>query len=320
MTQQLVSTLESYADDVVVGRRLHDVPPYRVYEVRLDGRQAAVKVDAPPRGHAAAEGRVHEFVATQTGVSVPAVLAVGSDHYVTAWCDELERSPATIDTIDPEWAAAAGRWIGTLHAETAGAFDGFGRPRDGDSGIELEAHADWLEAVRARLSFHRSFLEPIGYGTVVDAVDQFFETHDNAFDGAGEPVLCHGDIHPEHLARTSDGPVAIDFEHAFVAPGEYDYWRTVIPYFEPRDDIADSVRRSFRHGYESVRSLPDGFEHRKPVYRAFLIVAFIESLHLQQHDDPTLRASRGDQFRELAFETLEMLHNEFDCGPHFDDR
>ncbi|ELZ04877.1 aminoglycoside phosphotransferase family protein [Natrialba asiatica] len=317
MTQQLTSTLESSFDDVVVGRRLHDVPPYRVYEGRLDGRQAAVKVDAHPRGHAADEGRVHEFVATQTGGSVPAVLAVGSDHYATAWDDALDRSPATIDS---EWAAAAGRWLGTVHAETAGVFDGFGRLRNDGSGLELEAHDDWLEAVRARLSFHRSFLEPIGYATVVDAVDQFFETHDNAFDGAGEPVLCHGDIHPEHLARTGDGPVAIDFEHALVAPGEYDYWRTVIPYFEPRDDVDDSVRRSFRHGYESVRSLPNGFEYRKPVYRAFLIVAFIESLHLQQHGDPTLRASRGDQFRELAFETLETLHDEFDCGPHLDDR
>ncbi|ELZ11493.1 MULTISPECIES: phosphotransferase family protein [Natrialba] len=307
MTQQLVSTLESYADDVVVGRRLHDVPPYRVYEVYLDGRQAAVKVDAHPRGHAAAEGRVHEFVATQTGVSVPAVLAVGSDHYVTAWCDELERSPAPLETIDSEWAAAAGRWLGTLHTETAGAFDGFGRPRDGDSGIELEAHADWIEAVRARLSFHRSFLEPIGYGTVVDAVDQFFETHDNAFDGAGEPVLCHGDIHPEHLARTGDGPVAIDFEHALVAPGEYDYWRTVVPYFEARNDVDDSVTRAFRAGYESVRSVPAALEQRKPAYRLLLLLEFIESLHLQRRGDPSTRTTRGDRFRELVFETLEEL-------------
>lgn len=305
MRHEIRRTLARYADEREIVRELHDVPPYRVYEVRLDGRRAVLKVDDHPRGHAADEGRVHEYVARHTAATVPDVLAVGADHYVTARDDDVAASDGTVDAA---WAETAGGWLATLHADTAGAFDGFGRPFDDGDSLALESHATWLDAVRARVARHRSFLESVGYADVADAVDRFLERHPGVLDGAGRPVLGHGDVHPEHVVPTADGrAVAIDFEHALVAPAEYDYWRTAMPYLEAPADVDDAVARAFRNGYEAVRPLPEGLERRKPVYRAVNLVAFLESLHLQRTVGPTERARRGAVMRELALETLEEL-------------
>ena len=305
MRRTLKQTLAQYTDDATIISELHDVPPYRVYSVSLGGQRAVLKIDDHPRGHAADEGRVHEYVATHTSAAVPAVLGVGSDHYLTDWHDDIATAG---DSIDTDWAHAAGVWLGTLHADTAGKFDGFGRLRDCDGALECTAHDDWTDAVTARIAYHRPFLESIGYGDVADAVNAFFHDYPDVFDGTGEPVLCHGDVHPEHVVRTATGVVlGIDFEHALVAPAEYDYWRTVMPYFEAREDVDETVTRAFRDGYESVRSLPNDIEDRRPVYRLVNWVAFIESLYLQEMVGPTKRAKAGEWMRNRVFETLEML-------------
>lgn len=93
---------------------------------------------------------------------------------------------------------------------------------------------------------------------------------------------------------------------SLVAPGEYDYWRTTMPYFEARDEIDESVP-AFRDGYESVRSLPDHFEQRRPVYCLINWVAFIESLHLQKTVEPTKRETMSEWMRTRVFDTLEEL-------------
>lgn len=304
MKRSIEKTLAQYTDDSRIIRELHDVPPYRVYEVRLGDRHAVLKIDDHPRGHAADEGRVHEYVATHTSASVPEILAVGANHYITAWNDDIARSSESIET---EWAHAAGVWLGTVHHDTVGSFDGFGRLRNDDANLECTAHERWVDAVTERIAYHRPYLTTIGYADVADAVERFFREHPSVFDGAGEPVLCHGDVHPEHLVRNGEDTVAIDFEHALVAPCEYDYWRTAMPYFTARDDIDESVPRAFRDGYESVRSLPDRFEHRRPLYRLINWVAFIESLHLQETVAPTKRETMGEWMRTQVFDTLEEL-------------
>ena len=305
MSRTSDTILPRYADDGTVVRELHDIPPYRVYEVRLEGRRAVLKIDDHPRGHAADVGRVHEYVGTHTSAPVPSVLAVGDDHYLTAWHDGFEGASATTDTA---WARAAGCWLATVHTDTTGDFDGYGRPRDAPSGLELEANDDWIDAVRERIAHHCSFLDPFGYADIGTAVDRFLDAHPHVFDGAGPPVLCHGDVHPEHLTHVEDeATAAIDFEHALVAPAEYDYWRTVQPYLDAPDDVSNAVTRAFQDGYETVRPLPDGLERRRPAYRLLNLVAFLESLHLQRTVAPGRRTAVSDRLREAVFETLETL-------------
>ncbi len=302
MFEPIEDTVAQYGSENSVIRQLHDVPPYRVYEIRLDNRRAVLKIDDHQRAHAADEGRVHEYVATDTSAPVPEVIAVGTDHYITAWHDEIA-CPST--QVDPQWAHAAGVWMGTLHDDTVGAFDGFGQPRNSDGDLSLTPHETWTDAIIERIAHHGQYLAPKGYGDVADAVEGFFRDHPTVFDGVGEPVLCHGDVHPEHHVRTGgDDCIAIDFEHAFVAPAEYDYWRTVMPYFEASDDVDETVTQAFQDGYESVRSFPGGYEERRPLYRLINWVAFLESLHLQKTVEKNKRMKMGEWMRERVYETL----------------
>ncbi|WP_306052776.1 phosphotransferase family protein [Natronococcus wangiae] len=296
----------SILDDLTIVRELHDVPPYRVYEVRIDGHRAVLKVDYHSRGHAAVEGRVHAYVAAHTTVPAPEILDVGDHHYVARWDDTLQ----TGETVDERWARAAGRTLATLHEDTDGEFDGFGQFRVGDSGLELAGHDDWLTAARDRLEYHRPFLERVGHADLVTIVDEFFAEHPALFEGAGNPVCCHGNVHPEHVASTAGEVTAvIDFEHALVAPGEYDYWRVVPPVFGTDPDVGDSVPDAFRDGYESVRPLRNGFERRRDAYQLVNLVAYVESLYLQENVEPSRLPKRAAFFRELAFDTLERLRD-----------
>ena len=298
--------LAAYGIEGTVIRELHDVPPYRVYDVRSGDQRVVLKIDDHPRGHAVDEGRVHEYVAENTSAPVPAVIAVGGDHYITTWDEGIANST---EQVDRQWARAAGEWLGVLHADTGGEFDGFGRPVDGAGRLDVVAHENWVDAVTDRIAYHRPYLETKGYADVANAVETFFREHPTVFDGVGEPVLCHGDCHPEHHVRTDGNRVvAIDFEHALVAPAEYDYWRTAMPYFEARADVDERVKRAFQNGYESVRSLPEGFDERRPLYRLLNSVAFLESLHLQRTVEAEKRNEMGTWIRGRVFEILEDLY------------
>lgn len=310
MYEDVEATIARYADDATVVDELHAVPPYRVYEVRLDGRRAVLKVDAHWRGHAAAEGRVQAFVAGETSASTPAVLAVGTDHFLAAYHDRIACTP---DAPTDEWARSAGRWLARLHADTVGAFGGYGRPVAGDDGLEVDARDEWVDAVRARLAHHREYLEPIGYADVAAAVDAFLADSPEVFDGVDEPVLCHGNVHPEHLATGGDdGPVAIDFEHALVAPAEYDFWRVAVPLFGGHERGVDPFEQAFREGYERVGSLPADLERRRPAYELLNSVAYLESLHLQENVGPAERERIAERIRGRVSTVLAELRGELD--------
>lgn len=302
------SALVSHADDFTIVRELHDVPPYRVFEVHLDGRRAVLKMDAHPRGHAAAEGRVQEYVADQTSVPVPGIIAVGRDHFLAEWDDDAP-APGEVEPVDRAWASAVGTWMGTVHAETDGDFDRYGQPRASNERIEFTGHAAWIAVVRDRLDSHRSYLESESLSRAVEAVDvvdDFFRTHPDAFAGAGGPVLCHGNVHPEHAAL-ADGEIVsvVDFEHALVAPGEYDVWRLALPQFEGSDAIDETVSRAFREAYESEYAIPSGFGRRRKLYWLVNFVSYLESLHLQQNVAAEQRGEVAAHQRDLIFDILD---------------
>ena len=99
-------------------------------------------------------------------------------------------------------------------------------------------------------------------------------------------MLCHGNLHPEHgaLDRTGDEPelaALVDFEHAMVAPAEYDFWRTAIPLFHEPGSGATDTLSAFRAGYESVRSLPLGVGRRREAWWLVIFVTFLLALDVQ---------------------------------------
>lgn len=100
--------------------------------------------------------------------------------------------------------------------------------------------------VLERLRHHPHYFDASGDTSLSDSVEAYVTNQPSVFNGVGEPVLCHGDVHPEyHGQAATGGMLGNAFEHALVAPAEYDYWQAVMPYFEANDVISEDVTQAF---------------------------------------------------------------------------
>ncbi|WP_267161116.1 phosphotransferase [Halovenus salina] len=290
---------ESYSID----SQLHDVPPHAVYEVTVEGERAVVKFDTGETGSAGMEGAVIAFVGAKTSVPVPRILDCGPDYYLAAFHPD---APTPDTDADELWASAAGCGLATLHRETAAHVEGYGQvhPADGN-GLATTGHDEWHAAAIEYVHEYRPTLERYGHGDIARRTLDCLRDHPDAFDGAGESVCCHGWATPEHVT-VRDGEVAclVDFEHAIAAPGEFDFWRTVMPTFGP--EPGERAQR-FRESYESVRPLPAGFEERRPFYTLLNLVYFFESLYVQDQYDQEATEENARQLRDTVTELLDTL-------------
>lgn len=304
MTKRVRRRLDSRFDAYRIVRQLHDVPPHEVYEVFANGRRAVYKGDTGPTGNAGIEGQVIRFVDRETSLPVPEILLVSDEYYVAAWHPNAP-TPDEQQQVDETWASAAGRGLAALHAETAEVLDQYGQFRVQDGEITTDGHDSWHSAALAYVRQHRSVLARYGHADVADAVTDFLREHPGLLKKTDEPVCCHGWATPEHVAVVDDRVACmVDFEHAIAAPGEFDYWRTSMPTFGSE---SEHLRRVFREGYESVRSLPTGFESRQPVYVLLNLIYYFESLYVQDQHGQAETAERAEGLRDSVFEVLDEL-------------
>lgn len=321
MERAVSELLERHADSFEVGPQLHDVPPHVVYECEFDGRRAVCKISVDARGSAPLEGRVLRLVDRETRVPVPAVLAVDDEGFVADYRDDAPGTPpGDPPRLRPEWPRAAGRALGRLHEdgpfERSGLLAVDGDPADPESGLRVDADPDatWSNALDDLLAVYERAVADAGYADVVADARDFLAAHADRFDvlEGRDPALLHGWFTPEHVA-VEDGGVTcvVDFEHAMVGSAEWDYWRTAVPLFEGDGwDRPDDADERFRAGYESVRSLPDGFEDRAEAYRTLVGVSYLDSLHAQRGIDEDTR-ERADALREYVTERLADLREEW---------
>ncbi len=295
--------LAQHYDQFAVEERLHAVPPHETYAVTVDGRRAVCKRATGPRGDPATEAAVLRYVADETPLPVPEVLAVGDDHFVAAWCGGLSEGGE-----DEATARAIGAAMARLHAATADAVEGYGpvAATTADGEMTVDAHRDWVGALRTRLLERRTYLATVGHADVADAVVEWLERAPAVLADPGPPVLCHGNLLPDHVA-VDEGVVtcAIDVEHALVGPPEYDCWRSLIPI--QSGDGGDARGAAFREGYASVRALPDGLDDRGSLYFCLLAVEYLKALYLQDQHDAETTAEKAVAYREYVFEHLEDL-------------
>lgn len=306
MTGRVHDRLGALYDDHRVVRRLHGVPPHEVYEVRVEGDRVVYKGDTEPRGRAATEGAVTRVLADRTAVPVPAVRHVGADFYVADWHPAAPEPGAGLDG-EPAWPERAGRGLATLHAETRPLVEGYGTPSV-DGGRLVAGHDDWHAAAVATLRERRATLEEHGCedadAAVVARVADRLADRPEAFEGAGPLVCCHGWWSPEHVAvREAGVACVVDFEHALLAPAEWDYWRAALPTFLAGEEAGLSA---FREGYESVRPLPAGVDDRAPWFRLLCGTYFLESLYVQDQHGPAATRERAAATRERLSDRLEQ--------------
>jgi Ser/Thr protein kinase RdoA (MazF antagonist) len=331
----LASTFESYA---VVGQ-VHDVPPHEVYEVTVDGRRAVCKVASQSGADPATEAAVLDFVDGETDIPVPSVLDAGEDYFVATWLDGVpdERAVPDAPERDEAYARALGAGLARLHEQTAGTFVRPGRPAAGDGGPRgvdddrLRVDEDSRLRVDARESMHavaldlldifEAYLADVGWTESIRAVRDLFRDRPDLLAGAGEPVLCHGNFLPDHVGFESDPDgrgeseptdlaAVLDFEHALVAPGEYDYWRTAHPVFgTPDSDTRPAAQAAFREGYESVRPLPHGFERRRAAYLLLNLASYFVALDLQNGGIGPSERPQAEAMAEAVSETVASLRS-----------
>ncbi len=264
-------------DDYEIVRELHRVRPHATYEIRFRDERAVCKLATSPLGHPEREARVLQHIGRRTSIPVPEVLAVGDDHFVGRWCDEVPGEP---QERDEERIRVLGRGLATLHAETAGEF-----PRTGllqataDGTFAVDADERWSDTLDAVLEKREQYLDTVGYGHLAREAADWLRRNRDLFDVVDDPVLVHGNYFEKHVG-TKHGDV-IDFEHALIGSPEWDYLRTVLPVFGPRasHDVPEAV---FRDAYESVRPLPPGFDELREGYVALNGVSYLRSLHLQR--------------------------------------
>ena len=307
--------LVSHTTDYAVHEQLHDVPPHEVYEVTFEGTRAVCKLDASSEGSAGLEGHILRHVGQETSIPVPRVLVTEADHFVATWLDGLSEEPPAPD--DPEYARRMGAGMARLHEETP--FRATGLLAVDDGTLAVQADDRWSDTLLAFLARRREYLAGLGEGnldyanppTFIDLADEaiaFVEANRDLFDYGVEPALCHGNFLPDHVGfEAGDLSAVIDFEHALVGPGEYDFWRAALPMFGPSSSAEDPARRAFREGYESVRPLPDGFDDRWRVYWAINGVSYLRSLHLQDQHGPEETRRRAVGIVENVRGTLAEL-------------
>lgn len=304
MHEFLHETLARHADDHAVVRELHDVPPHRVYEVRLDGDRAVMKVADGPRADPATEARVTEHVAEHTSIPVPEILAVGDDYYLAEWCDGLPGDDPDVTETD---VRVLGRAMATLHEETG--FDAPGRPRAEGNHLAVDARESWHAVVRDHLRDIRGPLADAGRAGIVDFVLEFLADHPGLLGDAGDPVLCHGTLVLDHLAvDTGEVSRVIDFEHAIVGPPEYDYWRTALPL---ESNEGEWSLRAFREGYAAVRPLPDDHDRHRLLYTSLVTLTYLESLYVQDQHDERETERQADWMCEYVGDSLAELDERF---------
>ncbi|WP_436907845.1 phosphotransferase [Halosimplex marinum] len=307
MTQDVHRALAAQFERHEIRAQLHDVPPHAVYEVRVDGRRAVCKVARGPTAEPATEAAVVDHLARRTDLPVPTVLASGEGYFVASWLDGLPAADESPDPgeVDDGYARALGAGLGRLHEATAGTFarPGFPRPAGGtrsepegnERGLRVDGRGRWPEVLRAYLDRVADDLADTEWVEPVREVRRLVADRPDLFAGGGAPVLCHGNFLPAHVGfatdpagepadpagRAAELAAVVDFEHALVAPGEYDYWRTATPVFRRPDGPPRPTLSAFRAGYESVRPLPDGFDRRSDGYALVNLASYLRALRVQ---------------------------------------
>lgn len=304
MRTDIPTRFDAQFDTCNVIQQIHDVPPHAVYEVTIDGQRAIYKENTGQTGRATIEGEVTKFIDKNTSVPVPEVLYVGDNCYVAAWHDDAP-APDDGQTADENWAFAAGAGLARLHGETAPLVNSYGAFQSTADGLSVDGHEEWHEAAIDYVRGRRPVLDRYGHADMADRIIEYLEAHPDAFAGTGDAVCCHGWATPDHVSVVDEEIACLlDFEHAIAAPGEYDYWRTVGPTFGPDSDDA---RNAFREGYESLRSLPDEFDRRGPLYALLNFVYFFESLYVQDQHDSAKTAEKAARFQKAIHNILDNL-------------
>jgi Ser/Thr protein kinase RdoA (MazF antagonist) len=269
--------LRTHGESCEIERELPSRDPNRVYEVRLDGRRAVCKLGDGPDAYVGRHAFVARHVSKQTQTPTPRVLGVGEEYALFAWADGTAYEADAPRKLRKRRLWNAGATLANLHEETG--FDGHGYLHARNGELELDAEGGWPAMLESIVAGWTDDLRGTRFESDGDALLGLVRDHADVFDAAAGPDLVHGDYQPGNVRFDGEEVVGVlDWEFSLAGAGEFDLVRAEQEFFDwhdaPEGDSSDrsddDLREALLEGYESVRTLPAGFEGRREAYRATL--------------------------------------------------
>lgn len=272
-----------------------------------DERTVYLKIATDGDGSRIARERaVVDYVAANSGVPVPTVLASDAERRIPY----LATAPVPGRSFLEVWAesdvdrrAALARQVGAALADVhALRFEEHGHVVGGGAnGLELDA-GPWTDVLVDRIGDMRALASDDRFDHHFDEVIAAVEANRELLDDA-PAALLHGDPAQPNCFHTDDGVGLLDWEIAYVGDPARDLYRARDQQLRPfRDDAPEQVVNALYDGYrERAGGLPDGFEARRPVYEA---VGFLKtSGYLDKY---------ADYLDEPAEELAEWVRDEME--------
>ncbi|WP_458207467.1 phosphotransferase family protein [Haladaptatus sp. NG-SE-30] len=268
--KQIHKALATHADEYRIKRELPSRAPNAVYEVTLDGRRAVCKVVSGDDAQIRKDALATRYVYEQTPIPISRVLAIEDDCAIFEWAEGITYDADTNRALREHRLRNAGATLATLHESTSFVACGYLNCRDGE--LTLDARETWAALLATILDGWCDDLVGTRFEEAGESVQSFVREHGDGFTAVSGPEFVHGDYQPANLLFEDESVAAVlDWEFCFAGAGEFDLCRAEREFFDwhtaPEDD---DLRGSIREGYESVRTLPPGFEWRRHVYRAVL--------------------------------------------------
>jgi Ser/Thr protein kinase RdoA (MazF antagonist) len=246
------------------------------------------------------------YVARETSVPVPAVLALGENPpsvvleslsgETTPQLRDFEAAGAT------DYLRTAGRLLGTLHDEAT--FDSPGRIEGTADGTLQHDPADSWPALYQELK-EKTAGELTGTrfeDVAAGALDTLpVVTDDFTVD---RPVLAHCDFGPNNVFRDSGDVMGIiDWEWCLAADPSYDLLRAERLFKREADD---GTRDALLAGYRNVRPVPDEYEQRAEIYGGYETLAAMSSFDSWRPDDAERAREIADGLRAAVTDRLPV--------------
>jgi aminoglycoside phosphotransferase (APT) family kinase protein len=313
----LQTVLASEFDEYKIREQIRARDRNTVYEVTVDGSQAACKMTENQPGMLAREGAILTTLQEQTTVQVPDVLGMGHGFLLLEWIQG-----DTYDVDDPPEERRAllstvGRTVAQVHNATQKWFQGHGALEPDDGPLTVDKPVDWPVRLKSFIEEWANEVEATQYRDVGRAVVETVSTYRDMFTDC-MPVLVHGEVCPGHVFFDTKGAVTlIDWEISQAAPGGFDLvWAERDLLGRPVDgDELNAFRSALLEGYQEERSLNPGFWFRREVYRAAFSLRELSVVVNTDSPAECGKAERGRLLQNYIYNRLEAAES---IGQRFD--
>lgn len=222
---------------------------------------------------------VMEFVANNTTVPVPMTIDTNLEsrtdypYMLLEWIEGKtleETQDALPPHAHPHLFLALGETLAALHEDTRTSFG----QHDIDLGsVNLAPAEDWPSVLESRLNEYGRFLADTRFAPLVSDVERALQVHHDELVTDEEPSLLHGDIGGDNVVFFGTSVASVlDWERALLGRPEFDLCIAEARLFTTNWGRKSRSQAMLHRGYRNRRELAPGFNRRRRLYLAILLL------------------------------------------------